>query len=99
MTVACVVFTSRAEGFAEKYDEYMREDRKVSVTEFLTGEGDADEEYEEIDDFFASLPDSLKDTDIERDMTMSAEKYDLSYFFTLITDGIKDAIRRCLTTF
>ena len=97
MTVACVVFTSRAEGFAEKYDEYMREDRKVSVTEFLTGEGDADEEYEEIDDFFASLPDSLKDADIERDMTMSAEKYDLSYFFTLITDGIKDAIRRCLS--
>ncbi len=90
-------FTSRAEGFTDKYGDYMKEERKVSVTEFLTGERADDEEYGEIDDFFDSLPESLKDADVERDMTAAAEKYDFSYFINIVTDGLNCANRRFLS--
>ena len=93
--IISLIFVSGAEDLTEKYREYMKEDRRVSVTEFLTGEReDSEEDYEEIDEFFASLPESLSDADIDRDLTGASEKYDLSYFFTLMVNGIKSALRR-----
>ena len=97
LIAACLVFVSRAESLAEKYDEYADADRKISVTEFLTGEREDDDEYEEIDDFFSSLPESLSDADIERDMSLSAGKYDLSYFFGIAENGLKNALRRFIS--
>ena len=89
----------RAEDYIEKYKKYIDENgdggKKVTVTEFLTGEDHAEEGgYEdEIEEFFDSLPEELSDTLGGADgLYKASEKYDLRYFTGLILDKLKEAI-------
>lgn len=88
-----------AEDYIEKYREYTDEGKSVSVTEFLTGErAEGEESFDEIEKFYASLSDELKDklpspTD---DASGAAEKLGASYFIGLIFDSIKGAVSKHL---
>ena len=95
------VFTVRckAENYIEKYKKYIEENgedgKRVTVTEFLTGEDmTVGEGYEdEIEGFFDSLPDELKESLGGADELYEAsEKYDLKYFTGILFNKLKEAI-------
>ncbi|MBQ7669398.1 MAG: hypothetical protein IJS45_01610 [Clostridia bacterium] len=98
-SLAVFSVSCRAEDYIEKYKKYIEENgeegKKMTVTEFLTGEKLSDREgYEqEIEGFFDSLPEDLRGSLGGADgLYEAAEKYDLEYFTHLLLEKLKEAI-------
>lgn len=88
----------QAEDYIEKYKKYLTDGeggRKITVTEFLTGEEKTgDGVYEsEIEVFFSTLSPELKEELGTADgLYTSSDKYGLSFFTGLIVSRLKEAL-------
>lgn len=99
---AVIIVAGASQGsLVDRYNEYSSYDRRVTVTEFLTGEPDDGEEpyLEDVEGFFSSLPDSLSGVDLTSDPATAAEKYDFSYFSGILKDKVRGALSRFVYPF